>query len=29
MGLIVGECVQHKHMLPPTRGFYEIFLLVA
>lgn len=29
MGLVVGESAQHRHMLPPTHGFYEIFLLVA
>jgi hypothetical protein len=29
MGLVVGECAQHRHMLPPTHGFWEVFLLVA
>ena len=29
MGLVVGECALGRHMLPPTQGFYELFLLVA
>lgn len=29
MGLVVGESAQHRHMLPPTHNFYDLFLLVA
>eukprot|EP01047_Picozoa_sp_COSAG01_P071689 COSAG01_NODE_11193_length_1985_cov_2.538176_1_plen_62_part_00 len=29
VGLIVGECAVARHLLPPTSGFYELFLLVA
>ena len=29
LGLIIGECATCAHLLPPTQGFYELFLLVA